>query len=116
MSRGEDVFASSGCAACHVPSLPGAEGPVPLYSDLLLHEILAEGSLGIEEQAAEMREFRTAPLWGLATSAPYLHSGAADTIEQAIAAHEAEGAPSRDAVASLSEADRAALLAFLESL
>lgn len=116
VSRGEDVFASSGCAACHVPSLPGAEGPVPLYSDLLLHEILAEGSLGIEEQGAEMREFRTAPLWGLATSAPYLHSGAADTIEQAIAGHEAEGAPSRDAVASLSEADRAALLAFLESL
>jgi CxxC motif-containing protein (DUF1111 family) len=89
---------------------------VPLYSDLLLHEILGEGALGIEEQGAEMREFRTPPLWGLATSAPYLHSGAADTIEQAIAAHEAEGAASRDAVAMLSEGERAALLAFLESL
>lgn len=116
VGRGEDVFASSGCATCHVPSLPGADGPVSLYSDLLLHEILAEGSLGIEEQGASMRELRTPPLWGLATSEPYLHSGAADTIEQAIAAHEAEGASSRDAVATLSEGDRAALLAFLGSL
>ena len=110
------IFDQVGCAVCHVPRLEGPRGPIPIYSDLLLHEILGEGALGIEEQGAEMRELRTPPLWGLATSAPYLHSGAADPLEQAIAAHEAEGSASRDAVAALSEGDRAALLAFLESL
>ncbi|MBX7193369.1 MAG: c-type cytochrome [Sandaracinaceae bacterium] len=115
-SRGEPLFTSAGCASCHVPELPGADGPVALYSDLLLHEILAEGAVGIEDASASMRELRTPPLWGLATSAPYLHSGAADTIEQSIAAHEAEGAASRDAFAALSADDRAALLAFLETL
>jgi CxxC motif-containing protein (DUF1111 family) len=34
--RGEQLFASVGCAVCHVPSLGPAQG---LYSDLLLHDM-----------------------------------------------------------------------------
>jgi CxxC motif-containing protein (DUF1111 family) len=114
--RGQVLFDEVGCAHCHVPELPGQAGPVPLYSDLLLHEILPPEALGIEEQGASMRELRTPPLWGLARSAPYLHSGAADTIEQAIAAHAGEASASRDEVARLTAEDRAALLVFLGSL
>lgn len=115
-ARGEMLFDEIGCASCHVPSLPGATGEVPLYSDLLLHEVLPVGTLGIEEASAGMRELRTPPLWGVSRTAPYLHSGAADTLEQAIAAHDGEAAASRDAFAALDAEGRAALLAFLETL
>ncbi|NJM90992.1 MAG: hypothetical protein HC863_01595, partial [Myxococcales bacterium] len=33
---------------------------------------------------ATTRLMRTAPLWGLSQTAPYLHSGEADTIDEAI--------------------------------
>ncbi|NIR34659.1 MAG: putative sulfate exporter family transporter, partial [Actinobacteria bacterium] len=59
---------------CHIPELPGADGPVPLYSDLLLHDM---GVAGIPEGAASRSELRTPPLWGLRASAPYLHDGTA---------------------------------------
>lgn len=113
---GAEVFERIGCAACHVPSLSGPDGPVPLYSDLLLHEILPAGQLGIEDGSAGMREFRTTPLWGLAKTAPYWHSGEADTIAQSIELHAGEGAESRDRFRALSADDQRALLSFLESL
>ena len=113
---GELVFAEVGCAACHTPSLPGADGPVPLYSDLLLHETLPEGVMGIEEVSAGVREFRTAPLWGIATTAPYMHDGRAETIADAIAAHDGEATAVREAYDDLEVASRDALLAFLGTL
>ena len=87
-----------------------------LYSDLLLHTILPDGMVGIEEATAGMRDFRTAPLWGLAQTKPYWHTGEADTIEEAIALHDASGAKAAQAFAGLDANKRAALLAFLGSL
>ncbi len=63
-----------------------------------------------------MREFRTAPLWGIADTNPYLHSGAADTLDEAIRLHDGEAAAARDAYLEMSEAERAALIQFLETL
>ena len=114
--RGESLFGTVGCADCHVPALNGAEGPVALYSDLLLHATAEEGSPGIEEAIAGTHEFRTPPLWGLATTGPYLHDGSADTIDEAIRAHGGEATKSRDAFVYLSASDRADLLVFLDSL
>lgn len=114
--RGEAVFTDVGCADCHVPSLDGADGPVPLFSDLLLHAMTDPTAPGIEEAGASTHEFRTAPLWGLATSGPYLHDGRADTLEQAIEGHGGEAASSAAAAMALSAADSADLMAFLESL
>jgi CxxC motif-containing protein (DUF1111 family) len=87
-----------------------------LFSDLLLHDMGPELADGIVEGDATGSEFRTAPLWGLGRTAPYLHDGRAATVEDAIAAHggEAEGARSR--FFALPDTDRAALLAFLLSL
>lgn len=116
VAQGEAIFSEVGCASCHVPALEGATGPVALYSDLLLHEILPEGALGIEEASATMREFRTAPLWGLSESPPYLHDGSADTIAQAIVAHAGEATATVEKYLALSDSDRAALLAFLMTL
>lgn len=111
-SAGETVFADVGCASCHTPQLDG----VPLYSDLLLHEILAPGTPGIEEASATMQEFRTAPLWGVSQTGPYLHDGTASTLDQAIRGHAGEAAATVARYEGLSVEDRAALLAFLETL
>ena len=116
VERGEEVFAEVGCADCHLPSLEGPEGPVPLYSDLLLHEVLPEDAVGIADGTATMREFRTAPLWGISTSAPYMHHGKAETLPAAIRTHAGEAAASRDAFEALGTADQDALIGFLETL
>ncbi|MCB9679348.1 MAG: hypothetical protein H6737_29860 [Alphaproteobacteria bacterium] len=115
-AQGEGLFASVGCASCHVPALPGPDGDVPLYSDLLLHAILPPGSAGIEEAGATMEEFRTAPLWGISKTAPYLHDGRAETLDAAILGHDGEAVTVRDAFEALSGPEKAALLAFLETL
>lgn len=114
--EGEGLFAAIGCSDCHVPSLPGPDGPVPLYSDLLLHQILPDGSVGIVNGNADMTEFRTPPLWGIGFTGPYLHDGSAGSIDEAIRAHAGEGGAARDNYVALSEEERTAVLAFLESL
>ncbi len=114
---GELLFARVGCDRCHVPMLKTEGGePVPLYGDLLLHDVTLGAREGVPEGAAGGRELRTPPLWGLATSAPYLHDGAAATVEEAVALHGGEAERARLAFEQLSGEERGALLAFLESL
>ncbi len=114
---GEAIFASVGCAKCHVPSMPTTDGrTAQLYSDLLLHDLGPAFGPGIADQQAAMTDFRTAPLWGLAKTAPYMHDGRAFTIEDAILAHGGEAQAVHDAFTKLSQGDHDALLAFLGSL
>lgn len=115
-TRGETVFGEIGCTSCHIPELVGDAGPARLYSDLLLHEVLPPDATGIEEASATMREFRTSPLWGVSQTGPYLHNGRAETLEEAVVGHDGEARATREAFAALPEADRAALIAFLETL
>lgn len=62
------------------------------------------------------QEWRTPPLWGVADSAPYMHDGRAETLLEAIAVHEGEGAGTRDRFLQLPLVDRHAVVAFLETL
>lgn len=115
--RGETVFAEVGCGQCHVAILQTGDGvDVHAYTDLLLHDVAEPGAFGIEAGEAGIRDFRTAPLWGLGRSAPYLHDGRASTIEDAVRAHAGEAAAAQARFAALSPADRLAVLAFLASL
>ena len=119
---GERVFSSIGCAACHVPTL--TTGPssnplfnrrsVPLFSDLLLHEV-GTGD-GIRQPPGEANELRTPALWGLRFRRPLLHDGSAATAVDAILRHGQEAELARRGFERASDADRAALLAFLRSL
>lgn len=54
---------------------------VDAFSDFLLHDIGAGD--GIVQGEARGNEMRTAPLWGVSESAPYLHDGSAATIGDA---------------------------------
>jgi CxxC motif-containing protein (DUF1111 family) len=115
--EGARVFERIGCAGCHLPTLLTADGvEVRAYSDLLLHEIAAPEEPGIREGDAGIHDFRTAPLWGLSQSPPYLHDGRADTIEDAVRAHAGEASGAQARFDGLSADDREALLAFLRSL
>ena len=119
---GEVVFGTVGCASCHVPSLQTGPSPnplfhrkvVPLFSDLLLHDI-GTGD-GISQEAAAPQEFRTPALWGLRLRRPLLHDGTAATVEDAIGLHGGEAASARGRFLALPADQRAALLAFLKSL
>ena len=129
--EGARLFADAGCAACHSPRhVTGADHPVrPLreqtiypYTDLLLHDMGDGLADGFSEGAANGREWRTAPLWGLGLidavndHMMLLHDGRARGIEEAILWHGGEARAARDAFTTLSADERSALMHFLESL
>ena len=60
-------------------------------------------------------EWRTTPLWGAASSAPYLHDGRAATLHDAIALHGGEAELTSRRYAALAPLDRQAVLDFLRS-
>ena len=142
IKNGEDLFISVGCAVCHRPRLGKVVG---IYSDLLMHDMgpqLADPVAASEKLSASpsstrsaayygggptlepptplvlerQREWKTPPLWGLRSSAPYLHDGRAATIEDAIALHGGEAAGSLERYSMLPMAERTRLVAFLTTL
>jgi CxxC motif-containing protein (DUF1111 family) len=123
VTAGEQVFRNLGCADCHTPNFTTGSHPIAAlsnktyspYSDFLLHDMGALGD-GIVQGDATGREFRTAPLWGLRAQRTLLHDGRANSIDQAILAHDGQGRTSRDAYQRLDAQARARLMAFLNSL
>ena len=121
-AAGERTFAAIGCTACHVPTLVTGTSPnpvfdrkpVPLFSDLLLHDV-GTGD-GIAQASATASEIRTPALWGLRVRRPLLHDGSAATITDAIERHAGEAALARNGFARLTDQERQELLAFLRSL
>ncbi len=136
LKAGKALFKAIGCAECHVPQLGNVEN---LYSDLLLHvmstdlgDTAAYGAFLASSDAkpakkadvaparrsgaATEEEWRTSPLWGLRDSAPYLHDGRAETIEEAIRLHGGEAAGSAQRYEKLPARDQAELQFFLLSL
>lgn len=65
---------------------------------------------------AMQREWKTPPLWGVADSAPYLHDGRAETLQQAIEWHGGEASASREKYARLEREQQEKLIVFLSSL
>ncbi|HEX2033884.1 MAG TPA: di-heme oxidoredictase family protein [Chloroflexota bacterium] len=116
LERGELAFNRAGCAACHVPSLPAAGRQVPLYSDLLLHDMGPALDDGVVQGQAGGRDWRTSPLWGLGSRTRFLHDGRARTVRAAILAHGGEAEPAARRFRQLPPTEVEALLAFLASL
>jgi len=113
---GKRLFGAIGCVRCHKPKLVGANGPVFLHSDLLLHDIYRNAFRGMDEPGAPVAFYRTPPLWGVSDTAPYLHDGRAETLTDAIMKHYGEAARVRHAFTALSPSLQQALILFLEDL
>jgi CxxC motif-containing protein (DUF1111 family) len=113
--EGAAVFQETGCAACHVPTLRAGTRAVHLYSDLLLHDMGRALDDRVVQGTARGRDWRTAPLWGLADRTRYLHDGRARSIDAAILAHGGEAQRARQRFRSLSGHQRRSLLAFLRT-
>ncbi len=62
------------------------------------------------------REWRTAPLWGIADTAPYLHDGRASAIEEAIKWHGGESEAVKQRYLELARIEKDKLLTFLATL
>ena len=138
--RGAALFESLKCSSCHHPEFttgthPGvwtAQGRIPIpavsgqkihpFTDLLLHDMGEDLADHRSDYQANGREWRTRPLWGIGLTltvnslAGFLHDGRARTIEEAILWHGGEAAAAQEAFRNLGAADRAALLAFVNSL
>lgn len=129
-ARGEALFATFGCAACHTPALvtgPHAlaelsHQPIEPFTDLLLHDLGPDLADHRPDFLATGSEWRTPPLWGLGLAetvlpgARYLHDGRARTLAEAILWHGGEAEPAREAFRTAPRDDRDALLGFLRSL
>ena len=128
---GEARFERAGCSSCHTPTLRSGEFPVLSelanqeihpYTDLLLHD-LGEGLADDRPSfGADGREWRTAPLWGIGLirtvneHTRLLHDGRARDASEAILWHDGEARNAREAFRRMSQVERRALLAFLDSL
>lgn len=86
-----------------------------IYSDFLHHDL---GPAFHETQfdGSRITRFRTAPLWGVGSTAPYGHDGASLDLDHAIRRHGGEAAPVTARYVALPDPDREALLAFLRGL
>lgn len=116
VAQGQALFDTIGCARCHIPTLQGADGPVHLYSDLLLHNVMKNDFRGMSEPGAGVGLYRTPPLWGIAFTAPYLHDGRAETLDEAIRMHAGEAKRISNNYKLLPPRAQEALILFLEDL
>jgi CxxC motif-containing protein (DUF1111 family) len=134
---GEALFNKIGCAVCHTSSIttakPGAKingsaftVPAALgnkiihpYSDFLLHDIKTGDGIPIlplPEYSSTANQIRTAPLWALRTRNRLMHDGLSFTKQDAIQRHGGQATGVTSNYNALSAAEKAQLLAFLDSL
>jgi CxxC motif-containing protein (DUF1111 family) len=127
INTGKSVFDAVGCVQCHTASFTTGKSsvaalryqPVPLYSDLLVHDMGVGLADGVSQGSASGREFRTAPLWGLGQRIFFLHDGRSSDLISAIKAHASYGSEATGSVMlynALSETRKQDLLNFLRSL
>jgi hypothetical protein len=86
-----------------------------LYSDFKYHDV-GEAFYQMQFDGTVIRKWRTLPLWGVGSTAPYGHDGASLTLDEVIRRHGGEALKSRRAYTGLSRPERRLVLDFLESL
>ncbi|MCU0073954.1 c-type cytochrome [Pseudomonas koreensis] len=128
---GKNLFFQAGCQSCHTPKYTTAANAaepelanqvIRPYSDLLLHD-MGEGLADKRtEFQASGRDWRTPPLWGIGLTqavsghTQFLHDGRARNLLEAVLWHGGEAKAAQQQVLSFNAEQRAALLAFLNSL
>ena len=128
---GKNLFYQAGCQGCHTPSFTTkvnaaepelANQVIRPYSDLLLHDMGDGLADHRTEFKASGRDWRTPPLWGIGLTqtvsghTQFLHDGRARDLLEAVLWHGGEAQAAQQHVLSFNAQQRAALLAFLNSL
>jgi CxxC motif-containing protein (DUF1111 family) len=132
IANGKMLFSQIHCDGCHTPSLQTGSSslttalsnqPVPLYSDLLVHNMGSGLADNIVQGGAGPDEFRTAPLWGLGQRLFFLHDGRATPsnggLLNAVQAHASSGSEANAVIGIFNlmpESQKQDLLNFLRSL
>ncbi|WP_137887856.1 di-heme oxidoredictase family protein [Pseudomonas sp. 2FE] len=129
--NGKGLFHQAGCQQCHTPQFTTAADAaepelatqlIRPYSDLLLHDMGAGLADNRPEFQASGSEWRTPPLWGIGLTetvnghTQFLHDGRARNLLEAILWHGGEAEAAKQHVLTFDAEQRAALLAFLNSL
>ena len=129
--EGKRLFYEANCTGCHRPKFVtrrdsiGEEQSFQLiwpYSDLLLHDMGEGLADNRPEGEASGREWRTPPLWGIGLTETvsghtfFLHDGRARSLLEAVLWHGGEAEAAKERVVAMTREERAALLAFLNSL
>ncbi|NOK57670.1 MAG: thiol oxidoreductase [Chloroflexi bacterium AL-W] len=129
--QGKQLFFEVGCVSCHVswletgvhPTIPAlSHQTIYPYTDLLLHDMGPYLADGRPDFQATGSEWRTPPLWGIGLfetvngHTNYLHDGRARNLMEAVLWHGGEAEAAKNNVLNFDEAQRDALIAFLESL
>ena len=94
----------------------GPTATVALYGDLKRHRMGYGLAENIDETGRGASTFLTENLWGVGTTAPYLHDGRATTLTEAILAHGGEAGASRQAFVALPTSQQQDVIAFLDDL
>lgn len=128
---GKNLFFQADCQACHTPKFTTASNAaepelanqvIRPYSDLLLHDMGEGLADNRSEFKAGGRDWRTPPLWGIGLTqnvsghTQFLHDGRARNLLEAVLWHGGEAQAAQQQVLSFNAQQRAALLAFLNSL
>ncbi len=131
VKRGELLFKQLNCSGCHIPTVyTGTDIQIPAlsnqrihpYTDMLVHDMGAGLADNRPDYLATGTEWRTPPLWGIGmfeqtNGTPYfLHDGRARSLTEAIMWHGGEAQNSKEQFRQLPKGDRAAVIAFLQSL
>ncbi|MDF1780560.1 MAG: di-heme oxidoredictase family protein [Alcanivoracaceae bacterium] len=128
---GKSLFYQAGCQQCHAPKFTTradaaepelANQTIRPYTDLLLHD-MGEGLADNRPEAlASGNEWRTPPLWGIGLiekvngHTEFLHDGRARNLLEAVLWHGGEAEHAKQQVLQFNAEERAAFLAFLNSL
>ena len=128
---GKTLFYQAGCQGCHTPQFTTAASAsepelanqvIRPYSDLLLHDMGPGLADQRTEFAASGQDWRTPPLWGVGLTqtvsghTQLLHDGRARNLLEAVLWHGGEAEAAQRQVLTFNAEQRAALLAFLNSL
>ncbi|PRA63902.1 thiol oxidoreductase [Pseudomonas sp. MYb187] len=128
---GKNLFHQAGCQSCHTPRFTTAADAaepelanqlIRPYSDLLLHDMGPGLADNRTEFKAGGQDWRTPPLWGIGLTqtvsghTQLLHDGRARNLLEAVLWHGGEAEAAKQHVLTFNAEQRAALLAFLNSL
>lgn len=113
MVRGMGLFAEEGCADCHVPPLFSSER----YADrgvAALSGVEDAGRFEVTGDEVDRGRFKVPTLRNLHDTGPYFHTGAVDTIAEAVA-HEVRFSVEHDGARELDDSELEDLVAFIKS-